>query len=81
MESFDFKAVKATVCNAGKFCEATGNMCGKNYRFMYAVCVFAFVCESGKEGERERETDGKRKGGAVLMIIWEGVCVTEFAPT
>lgn len=85
MEPFDFKAVRATVCNAGKFLRPLAICLRIYYSFMYAICVFALVCvcvrmkEGGKEMEKERR--GLRVGGGLLMIIWEWVCVTEFVPT
>lgn len=42
------------------------------------VCLHSYVCAWWKEGERWKKKEG---GGGVLMIIWEGVCATEFAPT
>ena len=54
MEPFDFKAVRATVCNAGEFARPLA-ICLRIYYSFY-VCRLC-VCVQG--GRRKR--DGKRK--------------------
>lgn len=62
MEPSDFKAVRATVRNAGRFARPLA-MCLRIYcSFMYAICLHLYVCE------RERR-------GGLLMIISKFMCV------
>ena len=43
-------------------------------------CLYVCVCV--REGEMEnKKEEGEGGGGGLLMIIREGACVTEFAPT
>lgn len=54
MEPYDFKAVRATVCNAGRFARPLA-ICLRIYcSFMHAICVFAFVCARVRMKERGR---------------------------
>lgn len=50
MEPSDFKAVRATVCTAGKFARPPAICVSIYCGLMYAVCVFAFTCAPVKEG-------------------------------
>lgn len=85
MELFDFKAVRAPVCNAGKFLRPLAICLTIYYSFMYAICMFAFcVCVCMSKGER----DGKRKkggwgggggandnfGGSVCVFVCDRFC-------
>ena len=54
MEPFDFKAVRATVCNAGQFARPLAICLRIYYSFMYAVCgvcTCVCVCEGGRDGK------------------------------
>lgn len=53
MEPYDFKAVRATVCNAGRFARPLA-ICLRIYcSFMHAICC-AFVCARVRMKERGR---------------------------